>query len=488
MVWNPAIPATNADLISAPVRDNFGALDTALMAALATLANGQVLTKAAGPVVAGVPAGTNGHVLTLASGAPVWQAAPGVSFPLLAPDGTVAAPSYSFASATGIGLSRTQWLAPNGTPSAPGYSFATNPGCGMLEDTGNFVLRATAVVGLTANGRVDASWMVYTSNEWMPGADNAFDIGHANYRPRDLWLSRLTDYTGLAAAPATPAAGHVVMYAKTDKKLYQKDDAGLETVLGGGGGMTNPMTTTGDLIVGGSAGTPGRFAAVATGAVLASAGVGAAPTWNIAPTVTGLTVSGLTAGSVVFAGTSGVLSQDNANLFFDDTNNNLRLFGGGVGTSGQGVLALGPGTAPTTSPVDTVQLFTVDVSAEAGSRALRIRDERGGIYEFGSKADNTTGLYIGASKEILLGVDPTQAYLMTAPSGGHTYYLQTTGTGSGAGAGAWLIYDGTAGKTRLQWDVSGSLLLCLNNQPAKYVTATGPDSAGAGYRYLIIGN
>src|SRR4029434_6188423 len=70
MAWNPAIPATNADLLSAPVRDNFGALDTALMAALATLANGQVLTKAAGPILAGVPTGTDGHVLTLSARAP----------------------------------------------------------------------------------------------------------------------------------------------------------------------------------------------------------------------------------------------------------------------------------------------------------------------------------------------------------------------------------------------------------------------------------
>src|SRR4029450_2495631 len=138
MAWNPAIPATNADLLSAPVRDNFGAPATALMAALATLANGSVLTKAAGPVIAGV-------------------------------------------------------------------------------------------------------------------------------------------------------------------------------------------------------------SAVATGAVLASAGVTTAPTWSTAPSLTSLTLSGLTAGSVVFAGSGGVLSQDNASLFFDDATNSLRLGASAVGTSGQRVLALGPG-------------------------------------------------------------------------------------------------------------------------------------------------
>lgn len=46
------------------------------------------------------------------------------------------------------------------------------------------------------------------------------------------------------------------------------------------------------------------------------------------PTFAGITLSGMTSGSVFFAGTSGVVSQDNANLFWDDTNNRL-----GIGTT-----------------------------------------------------------------------------------------------------------------------------------------------------------
>src|SRR4029450_12822379 len=81
MAWNPAIPATNADLLSAPVRDNFGAPATALMAALATLANGAVLTKAAGPVIAGVSAVATGAVLASAGvpTPPTWSAAPSLT-------------------------------------------------------------------------------------------------------------------------------------------------------------------------------------------------------------------------------------------------------------------------------------------------------------------------------------------------------------------------------------------------------------------------
>lgn len=51
------------------------------------------------------------------------------------------------------------------------------------------------------------------------------------------------------------------------------------------------------------------------------------------PTFTGLTLSGLTIGSVPFAGTSGVISQDNNNLYFDDTNDQLKVGIGSTTTS-----------------------------------------------------------------------------------------------------------------------------------------------------------
>ena len=76
MSWDKTKPVTNSPLLSAEIRANWDALDTLLVAPVTALANGQVLVKAAGPVLAGVPAGTNGYVLTLVAGVPTWVALP----------------------------------------------------------------------------------------------------------------------------------------------------------------------------------------------------------------------------------------------------------------------------------------------------------------------------------------------------------------------------------------------------------------------------
>lgn len=62
-----------------------------------------------------------------------------------------------------------------------------------------------------------------------------------------------------ASAPDTPASGFFQVYAKTDGKLYYKNDAGTEVCLSDA--LVNPMTTAGDIIYGGVSGAPTRLAA-----------------------------------------------------------------------------------------------------------------------------------------------------------------------------------------------------------------------------------
>lgn len=79
-------------------------------------------------------------------------------------------------------------------------------------------------------------------------------------------------------APATPAAGTIVMYAKSDDIFYYKNDAGVERGLTEG--MANPMTTAGDMIYGGVDGAATRLAKGTAGQVLTMNSGATAPEWG----------------------------------------------------------------------------------------------------------------------------------------------------------------------------------------------------------------
>jgi hypothetical protein len=83
---------------------------------------------------------------------------------------------------------------------------------------------------------------------------------------------------GEGAAPATPAAGTVVTYAKADGLIYSKDDAGVETLVSGGTGGGGSALTVDD------EGTPLATAATTldfVGAGVTASGTGATKTITI---------------------------------------------------------------------------------------------------------------------------------------------------------------------------------------------------------------
>lgn len=117
--------------------------------------------------------------------------------------------------------------------------------------------------------------------------------------------------------------------------------AGTLTAANGGTGQTS--YTVGDLLYASTTTALSKLADVATGNALISGGVGVAPSYGkigltthvsgtlpVANGGTG-TATQFTTGSVVFAGASGVYSQNNAQFFWDNTNNRL-----GVGTTTPG--------------------------------------------------------------------------------------------------------------------------------------------------------
>ena len=70
------------------------------------------------------------------------------------------------------------------------------------------------------------------------------------------------------------------------------DDVSIAAINATLGTLANPMTTEGDLIIGGASGAPKRLADVAVNQVLVSGGVGADPAWSGTPTFAGLTLTG----------------------------------------------------------------------------------------------------------------------------------------------------------------------------------------------------
>jgi hypothetical protein len=130
------------------------------------------------------------------------------------------------------------------------------------------------------------------------------------------------------SAPATPASNEGRLYVKDVAgvtNLFYKDDGGTEWQVSNRSALTETLTNK--TIAFGSntvSGTLAQFNTAVTDADLART--------DAANTFTGTqvfssapTFSTMTAGSILFAGTSGALTQDNANIFFDDTNNCLNL-------------------------------------------------------------------------------------------------------------------------------------------------------------------
>jgi len=216
----------------------------------------------------------------------------------------------------------------------------------------------------------------------------------------------------------------------TDGKLFYKDNANAVQVIGwktvpttaGGTGLTT--YTAGDLSYYASGTTFTKLAIGTAGQILSSTGT--APQWTTlsgvavttfsagttgftpnsatsgAVTLAGTltvgnggtgTATAFTAGSVVFAGASGVYSQKNANLFWDNTNNRLGINnvspGAAIDIAGNGNLY-----------VRTGGLIASDTYANYGS-ALSI--DAGGSLPIYLKVNTITALTVHTSTGVSIG-------------------------------------------------------------------------------------
>jgi hypothetical protein len=163
-------------------------------------------------------------------------------------------------------------------------------------------------------------------------------MAQTNFTPIQLYRT--------STAAAVPTAGNLaageLAINLTDERLYFKNAAGVVKLLASNTGALGTVTS-----VDGSGGTTGL---TLTGGPITSSGtLTLGGTLGVANGGTG-TGTAFTAGSVVFAGASGVYSQDNANLFWDNSNDRL-----GIGTAsplvrlhvagGTGILVSGNGAS-----------------------------------------------------------------------------------------------------------------------------------------------
>lgn len=135
-----------------------------------------------------------------------------------------------------------------------------------------------------------------------------------------------------------------------------------------------------------------------------------------------------------------------ASAFVDFAAANFRTGAATVGTSGLNVISILNGTAPTTSPADTNQIYSAD--AVAGQSQLYARDEAGRINRLNglsrrvtTQFDKTNDAALGDVTDLSIPVEAGRVYRFRA-------YLYTT---AGAVGGVQAAMGGTATVTSIRY-------------------------------------
>lgn len=160
-------------------------------------------------------------------------------------------------------------LGNGGTPTATALS-----GGATVNGTGVVTLSNSAVIGQALTGYSSTTGTVAATDTIVQAIGKI--VGNSASKQDNTTLTTKGDlYVATGNATVTRVG------VGADGEVLTADSAettGVKWATAAGGGMTNPMTTAGDIIYGGSSGTPTRLAIGGTGAVLKV--VAGAPSWQ----------------------------------------------------------------------------------------------------------------------------------------------------------------------------------------------------------------
>ncbi|MBN7822439.1 DUF2793 domain-containing protein [Bowmanella yangjiangensis] len=216
--------------------------------------------------------------------------------------------------------------------------------------------------------------------------------------------------------------------------FYVRGGAGWVDVTAAGGGMTNPMTTLGDLILGGASGAPTRLAIGAATYVLTSNGTTAV--WQ-APTSGGMTNPMTTEGDIIVGGASGAPA---------------RL---AIGAEGQ-VAVVRSGVLVYEDQAGGTVPFAPVLTESTTSRTLSVSDA--GDYVRFTNAGASTCTVAQQSSEAWAA--NTEVHIRVAPGGGNLTLTPGSGVTLNTPSGGTLVMSAGMSVTLKrvaedEWDVIG---------------------------------
>ena len=428
-----------------------------------TLTSNGVLYGSGTSAIGATAAGATGEVLVgNTGGAPSWSALTGIGVT-----------SFS-AGTTGL----TPSTGTTGAVTLAGTLVAANGGTGQSSYTIGDLLYASGSTALSkladvATGNALISGGVGVAPSWgkiglTTHVSGTLAVGNGGTGATSLTTRGVLIGNGTSAVSATAAgtSGQVLVgYTGADPSWANLTSTAVTSLSFGSTGLTPSTATQGAITVAGTL-------AVGNG------GTGTATTF--------------TAGSVVFAGASGVYSQDNANLFWDDTNDRLGIGNaapgyklevtGDIRAGSGGDIRIGSAGGTTTALGDSVLYNDANnmIFSTGTTTAERMRINSSGLLGLGTSSPQV-GIHVSFADQ-----STNRVRLQNTGSGGGNFDI--IGGLAGASNAGLSFYDVTNAATRMYLDSSGNVGIGTTGPGYRLDVASADTTAGIGYAARIRAN